>query len=722
MPQNYEKTLKQIDVSCENCIFVVATRSHYIKIPIKMQRILRTVPFIIFQAIALLSSAQINTDQVMRIGANNLYFEDYVLSIQYFNQVIDVKPYLAKPYFLRSIAKLNLDDYLGAEKDATLAIERNPFIVDAWEVRGVARQNMGKNREAIQDYDQALSLLPDNRGLLYNKAMAQQDIKDLDGAAETYLTLLKRFPNFDGGYIGRARLRLEQKDTIAALSDIEKALEINSNSINGYLMRADIAINSDKNYASALEDMNHAIKLQPKYAGYFINRAYLKYMTDDFQGAFADYDYALQLEPHNTTALFNRGLLRAEVHDTNKAIADFSSVLALNDKDYKTLYNRSMLLAEIGDFDSALKDLNQVIDAFPDFAAAYFMRYDINRRKGDMTSAKVDYDKSLALAKTRVQISPLIPNADISADSIENNPDSNSKEELADNNSYSQEQVKRRFTTLTTIQDNSSPEQIFNNKSIKGKVQDRNIAIEMEPIFAISYYTSPTELKMSGDYIREVDDINSTRMLRFVLQVTNHEPSMTDEETAQNHFNSIKYYNSYIAGHEPRAIDYLGRAMDYMTLRDYEHAIADLVKAISLTPDFTLAYLIRANARYLNTKLSNNIGEQHAPKIQGIALPHAGQLRPAIADIDSVIRLSPSMPIAYYNKGVMLAGEGDHTSALQCFNKAIELKPDFGEAYYNRGYVFLSLGNKDAAFADLSRAGGLGIVPSYNLLKRMSSK
>ncbi|MDE7144952.1 MAG: hypothetical protein K2O30_02220, partial [Duncaniella sp.] len=42
--------------------------------------------------------AQINTDQVMRIGMNNLYFEDYVLSIQYFNQVINVKPYLAQPY------------------------------------------------------------------------------------------------------------------------------------------------------------------------------------------------------------------------------------------------------------------------------------------------------------------------------------------------------------------------------------------------------------------------------------------------------------------------------------------------------------------------------------------------------------------------------------------------------------------------------------------------
>lgn len=33
--------------------------------------------------------SQINTDRVMTIGKNALYFEDYVLSIQYFNQVIN---------------------------------------------------------------------------------------------------------------------------------------------------------------------------------------------------------------------------------------------------------------------------------------------------------------------------------------------------------------------------------------------------------------------------------------------------------------------------------------------------------------------------------------------------------------------------------------------------------------------------------------------------------
>ena len=59
-------------------------------------------------------SAQINTDKVMTIGKNALYFEDYVLSIQYFNQVVNAKPELARPYLYRAIAKFNLDDFRGA--------------------------------------------------------------------------------------------------------------------------------------------------------------------------------------------------------------------------------------------------------------------------------------------------------------------------------------------------------------------------------------------------------------------------------------------------------------------------------------------------------------------------------------------------------------------------------------------------------------------------------
>ena len=80
--------------------------------------------------------AQLNTDRITAIGRNALYFDDYVLSIQYFNQVIKLKPYLSDPYLLRAIAKIQLGDYTGAEMDCNAAIERNPFQPGAYYTRG----------------------------------------------------------------------------------------------------------------------------------------------------------------------------------------------------------------------------------------------------------------------------------------------------------------------------------------------------------------------------------------------------------------------------------------------------------------------------------------------------------------------------------------------------------------------------------------------------------
>ena len=655
--------------------------------------------------------AQINTEQVMRIGQNALYFEDYMLSIQYFNQVIQAKPYLARPYFLRAIAKLNLEDYAGAEEDATTAIDHNPFINDAYEVRGVARQNLGKLDAAIDDYRQSLKLLPENRGVIFNMALAQEENKDYEGAEASFAELLRAHPNYDSGYLGRAKLRLALADTVAALEDINHALEINKNATNGYVMRADIAIHSQRDYARALDDMNEAIKLEPRYAGFFINRAFLRYNLDDYFGAMADYDYAIQLDPLNSAALFNRGLLRAEVHDNNKAIDDFSRVLQLNPDDYKALYNRALLYKEIHDYRRSNADLGRVIDAFPTFAGAYFVRSENRRLAGDMRGAEADYRKSMALAKERVPVgeSVITPGGSVAADStgVASEP---------------QEAVAARFTSLLTIENNADIQEQYSGNSTRGRVQDRNVNIEAEPPFTLSYYTSPTEIKENSYYLREIDDINSTRMLRFSVQLTNHEPQLTDEDAIRRHFESIEYYDSYLATHKPRAIDYFGRAMDFMTLHNYQAAIADLNRAIELTPDFTLAYLLRADARFKEaaTAVDDTPATDRPGQRELAAQQRRHTFESIIADLDRVAELSPRMAIAHYNKGFILLEMQDYTQAVSSFNRAIELKPDMGEAYYNRGFVYFKLGNKPAGTADLSKAGELGVIPSYNLLKRMT--
>ena len=133
---------------------------------------LRPIAIALFMLLASIGiKAQINTDRMMVIGRNALYFDDYVLAIQYFNLIINSKPYLYEPYFYRGLAKFYLEDYTGAESDCTEAIEKGPFFPSSYQVRGLARLNMGKYELASNDYKESVKLEPENKGVWHNLAI-----------------------------------------------------------------------------------------------------------------------------------------------------------------------------------------------------------------------------------------------------------------------------------------------------------------------------------------------------------------------------------------------------------------------------------------------------------------------------------------------------------------------------------------------------------------------
>lgn len=651
----------------------------------------------LFAAAAITAAAQVNTDQVMRIGRNALFFEDYMLSIQYFNQVITAKPYMAEPYLMRGIAKVNLDDYAGAEADATKAIELNPFLTDAYEVRGVARQNLGKRAEAVTDYDKALSLLPRNRQLLFNKALAHSDLQEYTAADSTFAVLLRHYPNFASGYLGRARLQLMEGDTVAAATDIDKALSLDSRQANAYIMRADIAINSRKDYQSALDDIDEAIKLMPRTAGLYINRAFLRYNLDNYNGAMADYEQAIQLEPTNAVALFNRGLLLAQVSANDLALDDFNRVLELDPDDYRALYNRALIHRAKGNYAEAEADALRVAERFPQLPEAYYLLGNIRESRGRLDAAEADYRHGRELARS------IRPNEE----QTEASPSEPAPE--------SPDAVARRFSALLTVEDNAEIQQEYNNSAIRGRVQDRHLNIEPEGPMMLSFYTSPTELRPATHYIKEVDELNATRALRFVLMVSNAVPAI-DESTSSRHFQSIEYYNSYIATHTPRPVDYVGRALDFLTVRDYAAALRDAERVIAMAPALPIGYLIAAQARYGQYLLDKDNADTDSRARAALA---DAALDRIIEDIDKVIQLSPDNAVAWYNKGCILYLAGRRDAASAAFSTAIDLKPDFGEAYFNRGYIALSQGKQNIGTADLGKAGEYGIVPAYNLIKRL---
>ncbi len=661
--------------------------------------------------VALSGKGQISTEQAMIIGKNVWSFDDYVLSIWYFNQAIKAKPYLAEPYLYRAIAKINLEDYVGAEADASAAIERNPFITDAWEVRGVARQNLGMDKEAIFDYNQALVLLPRNKHIMFNKAMAQTAVEDFTGADTTFTQILELYPSFENARLGRARLMLARKDTINALADIDETLRINDKSFNAYAMRADIRSQKGKDsYRDAISDIDAALKLSPRSVGLYINRAFMRYQLDDYYGAMADYDYALQLEPYNKVALFNRGLLNREVNANDRALEDFNRVLTLAPHDVRARYCRSQILADKHRFDEAIADVNYVIEAYPDFPTGYYMRSDYNRRAGKVSAANTDYARANKISRN------LRPDAEGKV------VDPNSGIQFSDD-----ETARREFASLLTIDDNTDMREEYNNSDIRGRIQDRNVSIEIEPIVELAYYSSPTELKPDTYFIKEVGDLNATRLLRFIVVVTTRVPQITDQALIDKHFQSIADYNSYLSMHRPRAIDYIGRALDFVTLRNYSAALADLNRAIALNPEFAPAYMLRAQVRInMGANMSSidvdvatgaPIGVDQMTR-QGFNRGNADLI---IADLNEAIKLAPLNPYTHYNKGNVLVSVADYETAEQAYSKALELKANFGEAYYNRGYVRLKMGKRELGVGDLSKAGELGVVAAYNLMKRFNN-
>ena len=676
-------------------------------------------------AMAVSTSAQINTAQVVNIGRNALYFEDYILAIQYFNQAIKAKPFLAEPYFYRSVAKISLEDYSGAERDAGMAIERNPFIVDAYQVRGVARQNQGDFVGAVQDYDAGLNLMPEDKNLLINRAVCQTQLKNYDEAQSTFQRLLSLDRRNDRAYLGLAQMNLAKADTVSALENLNQSISLSKNNAPAYVLRAEIEARSHRDFERAVADMDSAILLEPRFAGYFINRAYMKYNIDDYFGAMADYDYALGLEPASIEAHFNRGLLRAEVGDNNKAISDFDFVLKKDPANFMALYNRALLHMRTRQYRNAVNDFTQILKKYPNFEAGYMARSEAKRRMGDNRGSEADLEKAMAIFrrnKTHVSnFNPAEIEAAAAVKKAEQRALSGGKDEPE-----TAEEIMERFNTLLTVNDMNPVKPEYDNRK-RGHIQNDNIEVEPMPMFTLSYYARDNELNGNTYYTREIGDINDSRLLRGNLALVNGETQLSEEEIQRN-FANIDYYNSLMANSKPRSVDYFARGLEYLLVKNPDAAVLDADAAIGMNPQFVLAYFLRADAHYMQYRMAqahdDNEVATEAPDARTQAMLRQRQdvttLELMMADLDQVLKLSPKNVYAHYNKGNAYMLQGDYTSAISCYTSAIELKPDLAEAYYNRGLMYMRMGNKSMGVSDLSKAGELGVLPSYNVLKRMT--
>ena len=658
------------------------------------------------------AKGQVNTDHMMRVGRNALYFSDYVLSIQYFNQVVSAKPYLYEPYFFRGLAKFYLDDYIGTEADCSEAISRNPFAVDCYQLRGLARVNQGKYVEAVGDYRNALIHAPEEEDMWYNLALCYANLKDYDAAMGVLDTLVRIVPGYTPALNMRAQIHIQQGDTLAALSDLEISLKKNKYDPEVYAIRALVYLQQER-YVEAEAELTYAIHLNPK-SNYYIHRALIRYYRQDLRGAMNDYDLALELDSYNVLGHYNRGLLRAQVGDDNRAIEDFNVVIECEPDNTIAIFNRALLLMQTGDLEGAEADLDRVLEEYPKFLYGYQCRADVYRKQGHWEEAERD-ELMVLRAQMEEQGSLLVDSTG------EGEGNDSTRKEDKNIRKESDKNIKKYHRLV--VSDNTTEGNNFSSV-YRGKVQNRNVYVALQPLYVLTYYKKDDEVGRVIHYHRYLESINQMGELPLSLIVTASERSLDDKQIAF-HFKDIDVQTVGLATESEEAIRYFARGIDFYLVQDFEAAINDFTQGIIADGSLWLSYYARAVVRYKQVEIERVDGEansQHASSLltDFVAGGQLDDYHLILADLNKAADLAPDFAYTYYNRGNVLSQLKEYRAAIQSYSDAIAIEPNLAEAYYNRGLTYIFLGENARGVADLSKAGELGLYSAYNLIKRFT--
>ncbi len=651
----------------------------------------------------LFAKAQLNTEQVMIIGRNALYFEDYVLSIQYFNKVIAARPYLHEPYFFRALAKYNLDDYKGAEEDLTKSIERNPYVSRSYQLRGLCRAGLEGYVDAERDFRMAIKYDPQNPILWQNLAVTAIKREQWESAAEIIDSMLIFSPRNVDAYLMRTQVAIKQEDSVMVRRMMTEAYKYDKYSPEVHSLAAMLLCDEER-YEEAEASIDRAIELMPGRSSSYLSRALIRYYRNNLRGAMDDYDLALYVDPNNFYGYYNRGLLRMQLGDDNRAIEDFDKVLDIDPDNAMARFNRSILRSNTGDYEGAIVDITRVLEDFPNFEYGYYCRAEARRKIGDEKGAEAD---DMWLLKN----------------SLNRTLGKEDNDSLSDNS----ERVRRRSDrnvqnyNKMVVADDEPGRQYATN--YRGRVQNRNIHIELLPMFAVTYYERPRDISTVLHYYKPIDDLVQSGMLLRKVLLTNDERALSSNEV-ERHFTGIDVNSKNIAEF-PDVLSYrLARALDFYLVQDFAAALNDLDMALTLEGDLWLVYFIRATvrAKLLESQSVSQMSTDgsYMPASEN-ALPNI-DYRIARNDLDMVIAEMPDFAYAYYNRANVSAKLSDFKSAVVDYTKALELDDKLAEAYYNRGLAKIYLGQTYEGVADLSKAGELGIYSAYNVIKRFAGR
>ena len=178
------------------------------------------------------------------------------------------------------------------------------------------------------------------------------------------------------------------------------------------------------------------------------------------------------------------------------------------------------------------------------------------------------------------------------------------------------------------------------------------------------------------------------------------ETAVAYTEVGMQNFENRKYMDAIVNFNKAIEIDstyyqaYYMRGNVKKIFEDQHGAMKDFNEAIDLNPKLFEAYFERGNIKFV---LQDYYG--------------------AIADYSKTIELNENHVEAYFKRGQAKHQLEAYQDAINDCSKIIEINPKNVDAHFLRGILRLEHGQTEAGCLDLSKAGELGDLKAYEVIK-----
>ena len=190
-------------------------------------------------------------------------------------------------------------------------------------------------------------------------------------------------------YSMRAQAR-PKADRQLKLDDIDAALKLDPKMSMPLLVRANLYI-SDKAFDKALPDLDAAVAVDPKDVEAYSTRARFYFQTNKPDLALADIDAVKRLQPDRGW-VYNQSCWERATRNLqlDTALADCETAVKTTPTEASYLDSRGFVKFRLGKLDEALADYNAALALRPDLGPSLYMRGLIKLKKGDKTGGKAD--------------------------------------------------------------------------------------------------------------------------------------------------------------------------------------------------------------------------------------------------------------------------------------------------------------------------------------------